>query len=171
MPLLEKAYAKFNINYLQLNGGNEIEALVALTGKPTATYDTADYSNDALFDLIHDADQKKYIMTGGCHVSLHNIVDGHAYTVIGALDLVDEAGTTHKLIQVRNPWAAEQYNGPWSDKDNRWTPALLKKYNRVAEDDGFFFMPVELYKKCFIDVTITYYADWHEDTTGIVTAK
>jgi len=56
MPLLEKAYAKFNINYLQLNGGNEIEALVALTGKPTATYDAADYTNDALFDLIHDAD-------------------------------------------------------------------------------------------------------------------
>ena len=39
LPLLEKAYAKFNQNYAQLDGGNPEQALRELTGMPVETYD------------------------------------------------------------------------------------------------------------------------------------
>lgn len=90
MPLLEKAYAKFNLNYLQLNGGIEAEALRALTGKPTVVYETKDLSADALFNLILDAERKNYIMTGGCDISRYGLVANHAYSVISALVLIDD---------------------------------------------------------------------------------
>ncbi len=38
MPILEKAYAKFNVNYANLNGGNPPEALRELSGMPTMAY-------------------------------------------------------------------------------------------------------------------------------------
>ena len=155
MPLLEKAYAKFNINYLQLNGGNEIEALRTLTGMPVITYKVHKHTTDEFFDLIHEGEKKNYIMTGGCMVSKHNIVDGHAYSVISATTITTANGKKHRLVQVRNPWGAEQYNGPWSDKDDRWTPELLKQLGRKKADDGFFYMPIEIYVQTFVDVTIT----------------
>ena len=34
VPILEKAMAKFNVNYVQLNGGNEYLAWRQLTGMP-----------------------------------------------------------------------------------------------------------------------------------------
>ena len=35
LPILEKAYAKFNVNYSNLNGGQPKQALRELTGMPT----------------------------------------------------------------------------------------------------------------------------------------
>lgn len=40
MVLLEKAFAKLNVNYSNLQGGSPIEALRQLTGMPVVTYHT-----------------------------------------------------------------------------------------------------------------------------------
>jgi hypothetical protein len=36
--ILEKAFAKLNVNYLHLNGGVQTQALRSLTGMPIAQY-------------------------------------------------------------------------------------------------------------------------------------
>jgi len=41
LPILEKAYAKFNVNYATLNGGNPSQALRELTGMPVEMYDSS----------------------------------------------------------------------------------------------------------------------------------
>jgi hypothetical protein len=40
VPILEKAYAKFNMNYAQLNGGLPEQALRELSGMPVVNYDS-----------------------------------------------------------------------------------------------------------------------------------
>jgi len=48
--LLEKAYAKFNVNYLQLVSGQEMTALRELTNMPVHMYDVEDVSDQEMFD-------------------------------------------------------------------------------------------------------------------------
>lgn len=38
--MLEKAYAKLNLNYANLDGGMQYEAMRALTGYPVVFYET-----------------------------------------------------------------------------------------------------------------------------------
>ena len=44
LVLLEKAYAKLNLNYANLDGGMQYEAMRALTGQPVVVYETAPQS-------------------------------------------------------------------------------------------------------------------------------
>ena len=52
LPILEKAYAKFNINYSTLNGGNPGQALRELTGMPVSMYDSKKQSEKEFFDIV-----------------------------------------------------------------------------------------------------------------------
>lgn len=104
MPVLEKAYAKFNLNYAALSGGHEFEALRAMTGMPAGTYK----NEDITWELLADAEAKDYVMTAQCWVSKYGLVDGHAYSVLGL------NAETNSVI-VRNPWSSESYYGPGSD--------------------------------------------------------
>ena len=97
----------------------------------------------------------------------------HAYTVLGTKLLKD--GT--RLVKIRNPWGAEDYKGPASDKDTKfWTAARLEevghKFNML---DGVFYMPIEQYKKDFeetqvnidpTDMSSAYFLRLDDDGTG-----
>jgi len=84
---------------------------------------------------------KKYPMVVSCCDVQGNAPDGlqnaHAYSL---LDVITVQGT--QLAKIRNPWSTEGYNGAWSDKDKRWTPALLKQADHKLANDGVFFMPL-----------------------------
>ena len=90
--LMEKAYAKLHVNYSpQLRGGTNAESLYTLTGMPFQRYSTTKIKPDDLYKIIEKADQNKYIISGACFCSkggkknkFHNIVTGHAYTILGA---------------------------------------------------------------------------------------
>lgn len=49
LPILEKAYAKFNQNYAQLDGGVPEQSFRELTGMPVETYDATKQSEDKCF--------------------------------------------------------------------------------------------------------------------------
>lgn len=84
--------------------------------------------------------RENYPMVVGCcqarGAAPDGLVNGHAYTL---LDVIELEGT--QLAKMRNPWSKEGYNGPWSDQDSRWTPALLKKVGHTKANDGVFFIP------------------------------
>ena len=64
------------------------------------------------------------------------LVDGHAYTVTG----MDEK---LKLIRIRNPYGADEWNGDWSDTSNKWKTIdneTKKRLNFVKKNDGEFWM-------------------------------
>jgi len=106
-------------------------------------------------------------MTAACihaHVSL---VTGHAYTILGTVEL--KAGNTviQQLVKMRNPWGREKYDGPWNDKDPKWTETLKKQANLVVADDGIFHMPIEDFKKAFTIYNIANYQAWHTSSANV----
>ena len=52
MVILEKAMAKMNVNYLQLQAGNVGFGLRELTGMPTRVFKPKDYSEEDLWNMI-----------------------------------------------------------------------------------------------------------------------
>ena len=72
--------------------------------------------------------------------------------MIGVASLED--GT--KLVQVRNPWGAEGYNGKWSDKvSNQYAEKVRKELNHVAKDDGVYFIEFGDYLTNFEETMIS----------------
>lgn len=77
--------------------------------------------------------------------------NNHAYTLLDVITLNGE-----KLAKVRNPWAKESYNGDWSDKDARWTPAMLQQAGHTLRNDGVFFLPFhKMLTKPYFRSTVT----------------
>lgn len=86
-PILEKGYSKFNLNYSQIVGGSPGIAFRELTGMPVTTFNVHEVSKDEVFAKIKEGDEKDWAMAVGCHKEIDNIVTGHAYSVLGAVQL------------------------------------------------------------------------------------
>lgn len=94
----------------------------------------------------------------------------HAFSIMYAVEVVDENDESHRLVCIRNPWGRETYFGPWSDSDERWTEDLRAQANHNAKEnnnDGKYFMAFEDY------VTYMEYTDinlnvsgWHHSSFG-----
>ena len=63
MPLLEKAYAKVNVNYEMIGFGWMTESARILTGAPSYKFKTKSYTSSKLFQFLQECDKNKYIMT------------------------------------------------------------------------------------------------------------
>ena len=83
------------------------------------------------------------------------VQDGHAYCVQRAVEYKGE-----RLVQLKNPWAQTEWNGPWSDGSKEWTPDAVRKTPFIDDaqcantlklreleyqfgDDGVFWMSYE----------------------------
>ena len=121
---MEKLWAKVNGNYERTAAGWQHEALRVLSGAPSYDYLTESYTDDEIFAILKEADDKHYILGAGTagqgDDSVKNSVGlsaSHAYSILGAYELRDANGDVkHKILQIRNPWRFETYTGPWRDK-------------------------------------------------------
>ena len=105
--------------------------------------------------------------------SFYGIIDGHAYSIHHPVEITDDAGKKHRIVQVRNPWAREEYTGPWSDNDKRWTASTRKQVDHRPGNDGFYYVPFEeVFLGGFPVFSVTAYRDtWKTASTGIIQAK
>jgi hypothetical protein len=62
---------------------------------------------------------------------------------------------------MRNPWARETYNGPWNDSYEGWTAPMRKKLKFIDQNDGVFYIPIEIFKETFSAVYIAMYQNWN----------
>ena len=90
MIILEKAYAKLNMNYANLDGGFGEESLRALTGMPIDQYFTADLTEDLLYKIIHGGQLQNFVMTASCTQSEFGLAKLHAYTLLDSVNLIDK---------------------------------------------------------------------------------
>jgi calpain-15 len=113
--VLEKAWAKVYGNYQRIEMGLLDSAQHPLTGCPVWTLDHPNAVPETLCNAIFDSDKRKFIMGCGVVSSMDEemssadvkkagLMDHHAYTLIGAIEVDLDAGGKEKLIQVRNPY-------------------------------------------------------------------
>jgi len=81
--------------------------------------------DEALWNYILEGENNDYPMSVACDLAFGNLVTEHAYTILGAVELQKDGQPYEKLVKLRNPWAKEQYDGPWSDNDSNWTEDFI----------------------------------------------
>lgn len=105
-----------------------INGLRTIVGSPVFDYqiekigDSPDgsttlYTLDEIWQIMQAANTNNYIMSvgtsGSGDDSVKNncgIAKSHAYSIIDVFTMTDSAGTTHKMLMVRNPWGVAYYN-------------------------------------------------------------
>lgn len=160
MPILEKAYAKYNVFYANINGGTPLQSFRDLTGMPTKRYQSSLQTTSELFKVINSADKRNWVMSAACTVRTQGLEPAHAYTILDAVTVIEANGKKWELLKMRNPWAREQYEGAWSDLDGRWTAALKAQVNFQDANEGVFFLPVETFRHAFPYYYIGMYQNW-----------
>ncbi|OXB59832.1 hypothetical protein ASZ78_014480 [Callipepla squamata] len=104
----------------------------------------------------HDLEQtvaKRNMTTN--RVLRNGIVQGHAYTVTGAVKIPFKNYWEH-IIRVWNPWGHGEWKGPWSDGSSEWDhvePEIKEELYR-KKNDGEFWMSYENFQEQFSWVCI-----------------
>ena len=172
VALLEKAWAKINGNYAKIGcGGSPTEIFDVLTEAYTEQVQINPYYKDYIWETMINAEQKGYIMTAGTSSDIANLnldevglSPGHAYTVLGVLEIDTEKGK-EKVVHLRNPYGNGEFNGDWSDYSKKWTPELKKKYNLVIKDDGDFYMAFDDFLNYYITLGVCKLHPGYKTTT------
>ena len=156
--LLEKAYAKYEGGWANIQGGLINPELKFFTGYNCKDLNLA---AESAWKEILDACKRDNIVCcrsvsgSGSHSnkSEKNIANSHAYSILEA----DEYKGV-RLLKIRNPWGDTEWTGDYSDNSTLWTEELKEyfKVSRVAKDDGIFFMSFEDFTKEFNNVVICY---------------
>ena len=169
--LLEKAWAKVNGSYNNIVEGCASQAFDFLTPAPVDILFHLEDNNVDLFSMLNNADDKEFIICcdtsekpGGNYSAAAleslGLITNHAYTVISVYSVTNYLNEKVQLLKIRNPWGKLEWNGDWSDKSEKWTPALRKEVGLSDVDDGTFFMDFKDYFKFF---SCTYICNYHDD--------
>lgn len=167
--ILEKVWAKIHGSYERIEAGQAHLTMRDLTGAPSYEYIIEE--TPGVFDLILDADQRQYAITGGCDpkseeeresLEKMGLVPEHCYGIIRAARVKDKKKKLVELVQLRNPWGNFEWTGRWGDKSDCWTKKLKKELNYEFKDDGLFWMEFQDMKKFFPRVQISKIDDNHK---------
>ena len=163
--LLEKAWAKINGSYAKVGcGGLPHEVFEVTTEAYCDKFDISPRFENQIWEGLMKGQEQGFIMTAGTSCDTANLdieemglVPGHAYTILGIYEIGGE-----RLVHIRNPWGAGEWNGDWSDSSDRWTPSIRRQLGLSGreKDDGEFFMSFSDYLKYFCMMGI---CKLHED--------
>jgi len=92
LVLLEKAFAKLNLNYANLDGGMSYEAMRALTGQPVVHYITSTQTEPEIWQTISLTKGQHFVMTASCLKDQSGLLGGHAYTLLDVIELKGQDG-------------------------------------------------------------------------------
>ena len=155
--ILEKVWAKVNGGFTNIIGGVVSEPISALTGFPTDTIYHDEIDPDDLYVKIEIGDKEGTIMSSSSkfdsQIEKKGLIRGHAYTLIGAKQWKERR---IKLIQLRNPWGENEWEGDWSDKSSKWTPEYKQYFGYQNRDDGIFWIDIDNYVNNFQGTHICY---------------
>ncbi|EAR84269.2 calpain family cysteine protease (macronuclear) [Tetrahymena thermophila SB210] len=169
--LLEKAWAKINGSYDQIEAGLTRECLHDFTGACTQTLWLDDQNTyDSVWQKLLIGEKNNYAMTCGStdvaskeELDKLGLINGHAYSLLGAYEVTSQGRVT-RLVKLRNPWGEREWTGDWNDSDTKLhqlnpdDKRAIGMHER-AENDGIFFMSYDDFRKYFTDAQICYVHD------------
>ena len=142
--LVEKGYAKWHKSYIAIgNGGTASDAIYALTGKYTRSYNVKSASTVTAIEAAGKASRAQVACTYGDHDGVKydgtGVYSDHCYTLRGVLR---KAGKVY--VQLRNPW------GPGSLTDAEPTEPTPGD----GVPDGFFDLELSVFQTLYASVDI-----------------
>jgi len=160
VPLVEKAYAKFNGSYDKIIGGNTCWAMTDLTGGISVEMKNLNYDNAVvaqgkaddkgvdLYNIFRKIQHRAVVCTsnlgdGGNETIVRGLVCGHAYSLLQLDEVELDDGSTERIVKIRNPWAQCEWDGPWCDGSEEWEHVPDEEKERIDytnKDDGGFWM-------------------------------
>jgi len=156
--LLEKAFAKLYGNYLSINKGWPTDAALGMIGSDGRTINHSSMTVEALWDYLKENDGKKALIQCFCMIARYGLTRSQSYTVLGVVELSNGV----KLVKVRNPFAIDNYTGPWNDSDPLWTDLFKSEAGMESANDGTFFVPIYDYKRgFFMSMSNPDTSNWH----------
>jgi len=164
--LIEKAYAKAHGSYSAISGGFISEAMLNLTGWPTATFvfDREDFDAEIFFAQLLSFVEAGFPLGCSTSVTQQGLVGCHAYSLLEVRQISAQTGkqmtlksalaqgkglAPHdgarnkgplRLLKIRNPWGRREWTGQWSAQSEIWTKNLKAELGHTMADDGVFWM-------------------------------
>jgi len=119
VPLFEKAVSKFYGSYEALanNGYYQTPVNNDIWGAPGYSLFHDIYSEVDLWNRISGTGPTCIVTCWNEKSTYGGLMPWHVFTIIKTHQLSN--GT--RLVQLRNPFAWEWYQGPWSDESSEWT--------------------------------------------------
>ena len=163
--MVKKAYAKIYGNYRNIIGGLGVESLTALTNAPTKMYFNKEISVARAKRIMLNGEKKNYLMNTGTlsksqvkdmkeYKETLGLIASHAYSVLGAVDIVHPTLGEVCLVKIRNPWGSYEWKGDWSDKSELWTGDIRLQAGLKIKDDGIVFMDIKDFLRQYRQFTI-----------------
>lgn len=161
--LYEKFFAKFFGNYEIIDAGGTAHGIEVSTGSPYKDWSHDKLDSDQIEDLwqqILDSETNGMMISSGSYQGNGSDQENnevglpynHAFSVMKGLIATTASGEEHRLVQMRNPWGYEYFNGTWNDSSDIWTDELRLQLDHQDKDDGKFFMEYSDFIK-YIDYT------------------
>ena len=160
--LLEKAFAKVNGGYVNMNAGYVSDPIYIISGFPTETLFSDEIQERDLFNKILKAQESKSLMCCSSRndesIKEKGLVKGHSYTIMNVIEDSDPTTKINdiRLLKLRNPWGFFSWNGAWSDSSEEWTEYLKLKYELDEKDDGIFYISIEDFTTYYEHTNISY---------------
>ena len=142
--LLEKAWAKINNGYINIDNGYSFDVFNSLTPFSSEIIIHKDFKKEnELWYLIRKNDLKNNILT--CitkkddDIENFGLVSCHSCSIIKTCEKIIK-GKKIKLIQIRNPWGKKEWNGKYSNYYLEKNPDIMKYFNNEKRDNGIFWI-------------------------------
>lgn len=190
VPLIEKAMARMYGCYESLVSGQTTQGLAALTGFPCRSIRTQvslspqnsnmrvchsvleekTFNSDIIWALLLSYKTAGFLMGAACGCDKESTVPPeeyqekgllmlHAYSIISVVSI-----DRNRLLQLRNPWGSQVWNGDWSDQSPLWTDEMRLEYQPNKSSEGIFWMCFHDFQRYFEKVDVCKLRDnWYEE--------
>jgi hypothetical protein len=168
--IIEKAYAKLNGSYNNIEAGKVQYALADMTGGVSEQIELRSVDNkNSFWERIKSLVAQGALMGAGSPenalgdsaINEFGIVQGHAYAVLQFCEF-----DNYKLISLRNPHGNEgiEWNGDWSDDSGMWTQRAKSKCMFSDAHDGIFWMDLDDFLENFSYLYVCrIMKHWHQE--------
>ena len=169
--------------YEAIDAGGGSHGIEAMTGAPFANWGHPQVLSDPslkerLWQELLQSSANGAMVTCGSYTGTGSDQDvnevglpyNHAFSIMRVLEVNDDqqAGVSHKIVELRNPWGIEKYSGDWSDQSDRWTEAMRKQVGHLTDNDGKFYMSFNDYLKYteYTDISLDVFG-WNHSAFAI----
>jgi len=151
--LLEKAIAKLYGSFTDIDGISIMDGFELITGMPSAQYNLKDLSEDELFNLLSDFDQRNYMVSVGNH-RMPGLTKNRHFSVVSIYEASEQ-----KMVKLKSQYGDDGWRWKFIEKTKQWTKDFKEKIKYFENEKDCYYLEVKELIEQFDFVTVCYYHD------------